>query len=554
LAPSLLTTGRPNFSATGATTAGATQYWFLGNAVLNPSTTEINRRTTWRSPGVISKLLVKIIANTASLSSTLYVRKNGIDTSLGVTIASGFVGIIQQTIDTVTIAAGDTLVYKTVSGGTGTIQFVIMSVIFDATTNTITREIAMGRAATTSGTTQYAQISGDRSGTSAVEANLESRIKKPGTFKYAYLYISANARTTTTPVTLRKNRTDTGITWNVTAGFTGPLENTNTPIIVAAEDEVDWKIVYAVDANNITIEMFAIDFESDDNYTFISAGSTGASSDITIDFGTTNYFSISGAMRENPTEAETRYPLRLPLQFSNLSIHGQVNTLNGATNIRVRKNGAYVNESITIGAGVQTWHADDVNIDNAIETDEVTIEVACAGTSGTLTIRNMGIWAKYIAPVPELTPQIGYGGGRRFRPEPYKAKLAEPLKKIVREPPQLVTIPFVIERLLLDEVPSLRFELELGQIPEPVKEKKIVIKRENLSAPIKIPLVFERLLLTEGNSIELEFEAALMANASPANLELVYNKLLTALEFSEQDKKRKARLRRFRKLLKLLPF
>ena len=247
---------------------------------------------------------------------------------------------------------------------------------------------------TTSGSTQYLQISGDRSGTSAIEANMESRMKAPGIYKNARIYVSANAKTTDTVVTFRKNRTDTAITWVIAAGFVGIKEDTTNTVSVAAEDEVDWKVVYATDTANITIENLAIDFESTDRIHFPVAGSTGATSDITQDFGTTNYYAIGGAMREVTVESEQKLKPRLPFTYFGLTLHAQVNTCNGATTIKFRKNGADGNQLITIPATTAGWQSDDINLDPVLATDEIDIEVTTAGTSGTLTIRNMSLMSQ----------------------------------------------------------------------------------------------------------------------------------------------------------------
>ena len=79
----LLVTSRGNRAGTqGITTAGATQYWWLGQASAPGSTTEANRELPWGVPGVISKLYIKIIANSTTAQSTLLVRKNVTDTTL----------------------------------------------------------------------------------------------------------------------------------------------------------------------------------------------------------------------------------------------------------------------------------------------------------------------------------------------------------------------------------------------------------------------------------------------------------------------------------------
>ena len=393
---SILTTSRGNFGSTGATNAGATQFWFLGNGMLFPSTVEANRHVTWHTPGILSKLYVRVVTNTTTLASTLTVRKNGADDAITITIPSATTGVFEDISNIVTVADGDELCYKTVSGGTGIVTFSIMSVLFDeaANTVTITKQIAMGRGATTSNTTQFMQISGDRSGTSAVEANMETRIKQAGVFKNAWLYVSANAKTTSTPITFRKNRTDTGITWTIPAGTTGIYEDVTNPISVTAEDEVDWKIVYALDAANITIENIAIDFENPDGYHFPVAGSTGATSDITQDFGTTNYYVISGAMREVTVESEQKLKTRIPVTYSGLTIHGQVNTINGNTTVKFRKNNTDGNQIINIGSGVAGWQSDDINTDLCDNNDELDIEITTGGSSGTITIRNISLMSQ----------------------------------------------------------------------------------------------------------------------------------------------------------------
>ena len=392
---SILTTSRGNFGATGATTAGATQYWFLGNGMLFPSATEANRQFPWHSPGVFSKLYIRVIASTTSADSTVVLRKNGVDQLLKITIGAGYVGALEDTVNEIAIADGDNVCFKTVSGGTGTLTFSIMSVLFKADSgSTITKEIAMGRAATTSASTQYVQITGDRSGSSAVEANMESRMKAPGVYKNASLYVSANAKTTSTVVTFRKNRTDTAITWTIAAGFTGIKEDTTNTVSVAAEDEIDWKIIYATDTANITIENFGIDFESTDRIHFPVAGSAGATSDITQDFGTTNYYVVGGAMREITAESEQKLKTRLRYTYFGLTLHAQVNTCNGATTIKFRKNGADGNQSITIPASTAGWQSDDINLDPVDTIDEIDIQVTTAGTSGTVTIRNMSLMSE----------------------------------------------------------------------------------------------------------------------------------------------------------------
>lgn len=397
---SILTTSRGNFGSLATTTAGATQYWFVGNGMLFPSTIEAQKEIPWYTPGTFSKLYVRVIANTTTADSTVVLRKNGSDTAITITVPAGTSTVIEDITNLVTIVDGDTVCMKTVSGGTGTLTFSIISILFDHDDPTIiTKHVEMGRAATTSNIVHYSQITGDRSGTSAVEANMETRVKKPGSYKNAYLFVSANTKITDTVVTFRKNRADTAITWTIAAGFTGIKENTTDSISVVVDDEVDWQTIYDLDTANITIILWAIDFESDDLYHHALAGTTGASADFTQDFGITNYVTIGGAIREHTVEADQAIKPRIPLTYGNLILHAQINTVNGDTTIKFRKNGADGNQIITIPAATAGWQEDDVNLDIVDEDDDINLEITTAGSSGTITIRNLSMMGLYsVAP------------------------------------------------------------------------------------------------------------------------------------------------------------
>ena len=69
-------------------------------------------------------------------------------------------GTFEDTTNTATVAAGDKLDYRSISGGTGTMSFSIMSTVFTATTDTVSRITAgpASSAYTVDSTTRYAPI------------------------------------------------------------------------------------------------------------------------------------------------------------------------------------------------------------------------------------------------------------------------------------------------------------------------------------------------------------------------------------------------------------
>ena len=77
----------------------------------------------YRSPGTLSKLYVRVTANSNVGSVTLRVRKNGANGNMFVTIPAGATGAFEDTVNTDTVAAGDKLNYQSTTGGaTGTMS------------------------------------------------------------------------------------------------------------------------------------------------------------------------------------------------------------------------------------------------------------------------------------------------------------------------------------------------------------------------------------------------------------------------------------------------
>ena len=252
----LETSGAPT-----STTAGTTQYWFLANAAITvPQTAEINRQLPYRTPGTFSKLYVRIPTNTTTADSILVVRKNGADTALTITIPAGTATVVEDIIHDVTIAAGDKLCFKSVSGGTGTLSFSIMSVIFQPTA---TGNDAMSKMVTcTSATagynfdnlTRFAPLVGTLTPNTATESICRTKIVKPTVKKFLAVFVSANARTTDTIIKSRKNGADGNITLTITAGFVGWVEDMIHEDSLNTDDEFNWSVAMGVGTQTLTIQ------------------------------------------------------------------------------------------------------------------------------------------------------------------------------------------------------------------------------------------------------------------------------------------------------------
>jgi hypothetical protein len=391
----ILTTSRANSGSTGVVTSGTNLHYRVGNACLQENITQIRCEITWREPGVFSKLYVRVIANTTTGDSTVFLRVNSVTVNNIVTISAGFVGVVEDTTHTDTVAAGDEVVYRVVPGAGGAITIGIISIIFDPTDTSIcsTKQVQHGYAPVASSATQYANISGRLSGITSVEANTEATIRKAGILKNAFMYVSGNARTTTTTWTLRKNRTDTAIVLSYSGGEIGMKEDTTNTVSVAVDDQVDWKVTTGSGTETLSFFSLSLDYVTTTGDGFINCNNVGASGDITVSPSVTEYYVVGGGTIEaTTTEADAKLKTRQRFMLSGLTVNARTNTITADSTLRLRKNGANANQFVTIGnAATGVFTSTESDIFEA--TDEMDFQLITGGTGTTLTIQQIGIYA-----------------------------------------------------------------------------------------------------------------------------------------------------------------
>ena len=481
-----------------ATTAGATQYWFLAtSAILVPQTAEANRQIIFRSAGVLSKLYVRVSANSTSTNSTVVVRKNGADTALTVSITAGTPEVKEDTTNTVTVAAGDKLCYKTVSGGTGTMSMALISCEFQADIGAVTR-LANGPPSATynlDNVTRFAQLVGSLIPNTATESVVKTRAVKPGTYRNLVVYASANARTSTTTIKSRKNGADGNITLTIPATTPGWFEDTVNTDTVAAGDDYNWTVITGAGAGEaLGIQYMSCDFveTTEGAGIFLTSATAGLAPNANI----TNYIPIAGNILGAGTiEANSKVKTREAFTLSGLSLLVSGNAVTAQSTLRLRINGAPGNQVITIPASTSGVFSDTINSDVVSATDEINYEFVTGATGTNITIRNISMGHVLQAPV------IGTGGGSQGRSPLYR--------QLRRREPEIaiaivrVRIPleYVVEKLsvqvkgplLVPQKPLIKYAsavlsviehiLPLPVKPTPVAQPKIV--------RVSIPLTYE---------------------------------------------------------------
>ena len=394
--------------ANTATTAGATQYWFLSvGSITAPSTTLANKQIIYRSAGTLTSLYVRVAANTTSLSSTVNVRINATNGTLTLTVGAGATGVFEDTTHSDAVVAADLLAYRTISGGTGTMSMAVLSTIFDPTTTTDTvSRITAGPASasfTVDSVTRYNTIVGTISASLATEPALKTRITKPGTMKNLGVYISANARTTDTIVRGRKNGANGNLTLTIGAAVTGMLEDTSNTDTVVAGDDYNYDVTTSTGAAQaLAIQSISSDFVTTSAEGLLASGiSAGLAQAVSV----TNYFPVGGNLAAGTTEADRKVKPREAFTLSLMTISVTANTVTASSTLRLRKNGANGNQLVTIPASTTGYLSDNTNRDRVLAADEMNYELTTGATGTSLTLRNITVNATRLA-LAELSDTI----------------------------------------------------------------------------------------------------------------------------------------------------
>ena len=457
MSKTILTTG----GIPTATTANTNQYWPLAvTSIESPVTSpEANKQILYRTPGTLSKLYVKVTANTINGTSTVNVRKNGVGAGLSLTIGPNATGVFENTTNTVSVAAGDRLNYQTVPGAaTGTMSISILSVLFEATntTDTVSRLTTCGTALnyTTASASRYNVIAGNQGSANGSEIAVKCKIRKPATGKNLGVYISANARTNDTLVRTRKNAVNGACLITIGAGQTGWFEDTTNTDTLAVDDDYDVVVVTGTGTEAMTLQSTSLDLVTTSGYAqTLNARTAG----FTVNAATTQYFPIGGGTNAGIAEISAQQKTRMPSQYSELIVHIPTNTVTADSTVKVRKNGTDTSITTTIPASGTGYFSDSANTETFTDTDDISLQLITGATGTSLMVRSITLsLSETVAPV--IITGLG-GRSRQGRSPLYRLTKPRIVAVIIRLKVQLeyevttltitVAIPYVFEKVTL---------------------------------------------------------------------------------------------------------
>lgn len=367
--------------------ASATRYFSVHNGGLFTNSTEAFIQETYQQAGVLSNLYVLVKTNGITATTTWKTRKNGADGAQSVSIGSGATGEFEDTTNTDSVTAGDEMNYACVGGGSGTsISIMLASCLFDATSNTVSILGIGGDAwsASENSVTRFCPIVGIGAA-NATEANQQMQFTTGGTLQKFFIYVQANARTSTTTFKTRKNATDGSQSISVTASSTGIFEDTANTDTIASGDLVNCSIVTGTGAGEaLTLRNVKVEFTTTDSK--FPMGSVGA----TISVGSnTTYVPMAVAgntLSAGNTESTTKTEANFAFAVSKLWVYCSAAGANDVT-VTLRKNAADTALTVTVtGTGE---FEDSTNEVSLVATDEINLKYT--GTGATWTMRGYSV-------------------------------------------------------------------------------------------------------------------------------------------------------------------
>ena len=387
--------------------------WFFPPGQLSSNIAAENRaEMAVRDAGTFQKLFCYVPANTASVSTTVTLRKSRADTALLVTYTADLTGILENTSDTVAFAATDEAAFEITiptEGGNNTFTISVLACEFvpDTIGNTVSFFVGApasgGVSTATASTTSYlVPRGGIQTLTDTTEARQTYRVRSAAVAQDLRTFVSANARTTNTVVRTRKNAVDGGQSVTYTSTLTGQLEDTTGTDTLAAGDDYNYSLTTGTGTETITFYHFATSLVStNDDF----ANMVGGNSGLAFVFNGTNYVGIGGGLLgASATEIRSQMYPRTTFTAKELTCYASANTITvSATTVTLRDNGVDSAVTVSFAASETGLKNDSANTaEIATGADEVNLKVVTPNTSGTITFNWMGILG--LATVPSGGP------------------------------------------------------------------------------------------------------------------------------------------------------
>lgn len=370
--------------------ASNTRYSFLGAISNDWNATESIRQVTWRHAATISRIGVRLFSNGVAADSTLKSRINSADGNGTATITASTAGYFEDTTNSDTVSAGDTVGCVIVAGAGGTSMNVYnTNCVNSASTDTMYVSGALLSGSLTSASTDYFfSVSGTSAiGTTESVAQVRSTISQ--TLKNVYVHVNGNTRATASTLISRKNGADGNISVNIPASTTGIFEDTSNSDSLVDGDDYCLAIRTGTGAGTITALRSKAEFLTTDGAAQLTTYNSTATS--IVAGGTVKYWALGGSGANLTAESATQVKNGCSATYKFLRASVSANTVTNASTARFRKNTANGNGSVTITGLTTGIFTDATNEDSVVDTDVVNLSVTTGAGGTSLSVQWMSV-------------------------------------------------------------------------------------------------------------------------------------------------------------------
>lgn len=306
------------------------RYFVLANSGLTPKSTEVYAQIAYRTNGVLSYLHVKIPENNLTDGDTVIrTRKNSGNGNQNITISAGVTGEFIDTTNTDIIigSAADKWNYSVAVGPASELDSIadivisVISILFTATTNTVTRYAAVQFADLSDGATTFYAIAGYEDAANDTEAKSKFNLNAAADYTNIYAYLSTHPGGSGMATVLRKDGADTSISLSISG--TGTFEYTGTAVNFAANTNINYSVV-SFNSSSIIMEVLSIEATSADK-TFHSVFARSAGYKMSANV--TGYYPVGGGPLAVGIESAVRIDINMAAIVSNLTLYVSANTI-----------------------------------------------------------------------------------------------------------------------------------------------------------------------------------------------------------------------------------
>jgi len=180
-----------------------------------------------------------------------------------------------------------------------------------------------------------------------------------------FVNVAVNTVTATSTVTLRKNASNTGITVSIGSSATGFFRDLISRDEIRPFDRVNYVVVAGATGTNIQITVISTVTNSGKYYATIFSQTTGSN----VGASVTHYMAFTGRNVLTGTEPNAAFRFFGNGILQNLTAYINTNSRSDSTTIRLVKNAANDNQSLSIASSSTGIFEDKINNSNINRTD-----------------------------------------------------------------------------------------------------------------------------------------------------------------------------------------